>query len=80
MADVTVTGSVFNGSQQQFTNRNNKVGVNWYNGVWNFLFVGCENAPETHCDNQNGKIPATNVDATPTIAEKPYITFDGTTY
>lgn len=52
----------------------------WHNGVWNFMFVGCENAPPTHCDNQNGQIPSTNIPSTPIIAEKPYITFDGSKY
>jgi len=47
--------------------------------VWNFLFVGCQNAPPSHCNN-SGATPATNIAATPTIAEKPYITYDGSKY
>ena len=43
-------------------------------GAWNFVFLGCEGAPESHCGNDD--IPATTIDETPLIAEKPYITID----
>jgi hypothetical protein len=51
----------------------------WHNGSWNFVFVGCENAPATHCSHTNG-YPSSNIPATPVIAEKPYITSDGTSF
>jgi len=60
-------------------NRNSAVGGTWHNGNWNFVFIGCENAPESHCTNSGG-LPATTIYETPTIAEKPYITFDGSRY
>jgi len=52
----------------------------WYNGVWNIVTVGCNGAPLSHCGNDAGQIPSTNVVATPLIAEKPYISTDGTNY
>jgi len=52
---------------------------NFEKGAWNFVFVGCEGAPETNC-GANGGTPSTNIPETPIIAEKPYITIedDGT--
>ena len=44
------------------------------------VFVGSPNAPEMHCGNENGAIPATTVDQTPLIAEKPFIVSDGETF
>lgn len=37
------------------------------------VFSGCKNAPASHCSHE-GSGPYTTVDATPLIAEKPYIT------
>ena len=44
-------------------------------GAWNFVFLGCEGVPGTHCGTSGGD-PATTIDQTPLIAEKPYITID----
>jgi len=44
------------------------------------VFVGTPNAPETHCGNEGGAIPATTVNKTPLIAEKPFITSDGSAF
>ena len=52
----------------------------WNNGVWNIVFLGCPNAPASHCSNENGDIPTTTIDKTPLIAEKPYIVMDGDSY
>jgi len=41
------------------------------------VFVGTKGAPETHCGNDNGTIPATTIDASPLISEKPYIVEKG---
>lgn len=41
------------------------------------VFVGTLGAPETHCGNENGTIPATTIDAAPLISEKPYIVAKG---
>ncbi len=78
MADVTVNGGLYFGSQQQFLVRNSKA-QDWHNGVWNMVFVGCENAPANHCGNKDGS-PYTTISDAPLIAEKPYITTDGTKY
>jgi len=69
MADCTVKGVVDSGSQQQWMTRNAYIG-RWSHGNWNMVFVGCKNAPSSHCGHPN---PYTTVDATPLIAEKPYI-------
>jgi hypothetical protein len=45
----------------------------------NMVFVGCTNAPESHC-GADGGLPRTTADATPLIAEKPYITLEGDKY
>jgi hypothetical protein len=37
------------------------------------VFAGCPSAPESHCGNAEGTTPVTNVNETPGIAEKPYI-------
>jgi len=47
----------------------------WENGAWNFVFVGCPNAPAENCGFANSTLPVTKVDATPHIAEKPFITY-----
>jgi len=43
------------------------------------VFSGCVNAPSTHCGYNGGK-PYTNVQSTPLIAEKPFITEKGGKY
>ena len=78
MADVKVSDGVYWGSQQQFIARNTEMGSS-HNGVWNMVFVGCKGVPGSHCSNQGGT-PVTNVAETPLIAEKPYITTDGSKY
>jgi len=44
-------------------------------GGWNFVFVGNDNAPKSHCSNDYG-VHYTTSDTTPRIAEKPYIAHD----
>lgn len=47
-------------------------------GNWNMVFVGVEGAPADHCgrsDDGTG-LPFVTVDATPVVAEKPYLTID----
>jgi hypothetical protein len=41
------------------------------------VFVGTTGGPESHCGNLDGAIPSTNIDATPIIAEKPYLVAQG---
>jgi len=50
MADTKVHGTIEGGSQQQFISRNVEMN-NWAFGAWNFVYVGCKGAPETHCSN-----------------------------
>ncbi len=73
LGDSLVDGSIYPGGQQQWLYRNS----NWGNaegGVWNMVFVGCDNAPATSF----GAIPNyTTVDVTPTIREKPFLYADG---
>ena len=45
-------------------------------GAWNYVFLGCEGAPESHCGSTGGG-PNSVVAATPLIAEKPYIVMEG---
>lgn len=52
----------------------------WETGVWNMVFLGNQNAPANHCGNDFGTVPATTVDVTPAIVEKPYIVSTGSTF
>ena len=74
IANTEVGGTIYAASQQQFFFRNTKMG-RFRKGAWNFGFLGCEGAPRTHCGTHGGD-PATTIDKTPLIAEKPYITID----
>ncbi|KAH8897957.1 hypothetical protein GQ53DRAFT_803071 [Thozetella sp. PMI_491] len=69
MADSLVDGVVLPGSQQQWLSRNSRWG-SWANGVWNMVFVGCDNAPS---QANYPKEPYTTVEATPVVREKPYL-------
>ncbi|CAN8098214.1 unnamed protein product [Discula destructiva] len=73
MADTVVDGQVLPGSQQQWLSRNSKWG-SWANGVWNMVFVGCENAPS---GANWPREPYTTIDETPVVREKPYIYKNG---
>ena len=80
MANSEVTGTIWAGSQQQWFNRNVSMG-DFHRGAWNFVFVGCEGAvPGSHCGTYGGQVPATTIEQTPIIAEKPYITIDNDKY
>lgn len=81
MADMTVAGTVYSGSQQQFFTRNTQLGA-WVGGNWNMVFAGNSPAsavPPVHCSNNNGSWPITSLTATPVIAEKPYLVYNATT-
>jgi len=60
MADMYITGEVQSGNQQQWMTRNSHFG-SWreHPGAWNMVFVGCENAPKTHCGKEGWKTPVT---------------------
>lgn len=71
LADSVVDGKVVPASQQQWLSRNSKW-AQWNNGVWNMVFVGCNNVPA-------GKFPDppyTAIKQTPLIREKPFLTVD----
>lgn len=72
LADSLVDGNVVPGSQQQWLSRNSKW-ASWNGGVWNMVFVGCNNPPAgTYPDK-----PFTVVNQTPVVREKPYLYIDG---
>ena len=72
LADSVVDGKVIPASQQQWLARNSKWSA-WSNGVWNMVFVGCDNAPAGAFPDP----PYTVVTRTPIIREKPYLHVDG---
>jgi len=78
MADVTVTGAVTSGSQQQFMTRNSAMSE-FKTGVWNMVFVGNEGQPESHCGNKDNG-PYTSVAESPVVVEKAYLVADGDSY
>lgn len=71
LADSVVDGKVVPASQQQWFSRNSRWS-GWSNGVWNMVFVGCDDPPPGTFPEQ----PYTVVDRTPIIREKPYLTID----
>ena len=65
------TGSIVNGSQQQFYVRNSNIG-SWSNGVWNQVFSGVIGAPA-----QSYPSPTyTTLATTPVTREKPFLFVD----
>lgn len=48
----------------------------WVGGVWNVVVTGVTGAPPSHCSNTGGT-PVVNIPQTNVVAEKPYITIDG---
>jgi hypothetical protein len=71
LADSIVDGKVVPASQQQWLSRNS-TWSHWNNGVWNMVFVGCNNAPGSAFPNP----PYTVIKKTPRIREKPYLYVD----
>ena len=67
------TGTVVNGSQQQWLTRNSEI-ASWSNGVWNQVFSGVVGAPD---DAAFPNPPYTTLDTTPLSREKPYLFVDG---
>ncbi len=65
------TGTVINGSQQQYYVRDSSIG-GWSNGVWNQVFSGVNGAPAQSFPNP----PYTNLAGTPVSREKPFLTLD----
>ncbi|CAE7230043.1 unnamed protein product [Symbiodinium natans] len=73
MANVEVRGTASFGAQQQFFARN-CTAKSWEPGAWNFVFVGCPDAPNSgHLEAADKGPISTNVSASQVIAEKPFI-------
>ena len=75
IADSAFSGTVINGSQQQFFVRNS-VTPNWTNGVWNQVFSGVQGAPAQCFPAAACGGPYTTVTATPVSREKPFLYVD----
>jgi hypothetical protein len=71
IADSQLSGTVVNGSQQQYLVRNSSLGT-WTNGVWNQVFAGVQNAPAQAFPNP----PYTTLDTNPASREKPFLYLD----
>ena len=71
IADSRASGTVINGSQQQFLVRNSAVGF-WTNAVWNQVFSGVQGAPVQSFPNP----PYTTLDRNPVGRERPYLWVD----
>jgi len=75
IADSVVDIEVQSGSQQQYLTRNTDL-TKWEGQLWNMVFVGDLNPP-------NGTWPSSPfsiIQKTPVIREKPYLTFDSSTF
>jgi hypothetical protein len=72
IADSQFTGTIINGSQQQWLVRNSDLG-GWTNGVWNQVFSGVLNAPAQSFPNP----PYTTLATSRVTREAPYLYVDG---
>jgi hypothetical protein len=70
MAD-SATGTITNGSQQQFLVRDSTIGT-WSNAVWNQVFSGTPGAPAQSFPNP----PYTTLATTPASVERPFLYVD----
>lgn len=79
IADSAFTGTVTNGSQQQFFVRDSSIG-NWSNGVWNQVFCGDPGAPaqsfSSDSGDSGGTEPYTTLSSCPVSEEEPYLFTD----
>lgn len=77
VSDTYTTGQMGSWSQQQFFVRNSVLTGGWYDGCWNMVFVGCENAPQT-TENWGGATyqSYTNIEKTEVVREKPFLYLD----
>ena len=77
MANSLVTGKLHYNTQQQWFNRNVSMsGAD--GGAFNFVYLGCEGAPGSYCRGDH-KVTS-NIQKTPIIAEKPFISFNNNKY
>jgi hypothetical protein len=75
LANSRVEGTLHNGTQQQWMHRNVEM-RSANGGAWNFVYSGCTGNPGPRC----GYHTDTVIDQTPTIAEKPFISFENDRY
>jgi len=79
IADSSFSGSVTNGSQQQFVTRDSNIG-SWSNGVWNQVFCGDPGAPAQSFSATSGlsggTAPYTTLATCPVTQEAPYLYLD----
>jgi hypothetical protein len=75
IADSRLSGTVVNGSQQQFLVRNSTIG-GWSNGVWNQVFAGVVGAPPECFPATASCGPYTVVAASPVTREAPFLYVD----
>jgi hypothetical protein len=73
IADSQFSGSVTNGSQQQYFVRNSNIG-GWSNGVWNQVFAGVNGAPAQNFGIAGGVY--TTLATNPESREKPFLYVD----
>jgi hypothetical protein len=70
------TGSIINGSQQQFLVRDSSIG-GWSNGVWNQVFSGVMDAPaQNFPPTKANPNPYTTLATSPVTREKPFLYID----
>jgi hypothetical protein len=75
VADSQFTGTVVNGSQQQYLVRDSELTPGaWTNGVWNQVFAGVQNAPAQQFPGHPD--PYTTLDTNPVSREKPFLQLD----
>jgi hypothetical protein len=72
LANSKVDGNITSGPQQQWFTRNSDIGK-WDGGNWNMMFVGVNGAPAENWP----ELPYTTINETPSVREKPFLTFDG---
>lgn len=75
LADSKIDGTVFAGGQQQWYTRNTELG-SWDRGSWNIMFMGVTNTPEDKWPDN----PYTVLKDVPLIREKPFITFQNSSF
>ncbi len=75
IADSAFTGTVINGSQQQWLVRDSVLG-GWSNGVWNQVFSGVVGAPGTCFPAGGCGGPYTTLATSPVTREAPYLYVD----
>ncbi len=73
IADSAFSGSIVNGTQQQWLTRNSNIN-GWSNGVWNQVFSGVLGAPAQCFPQQASCGPYTTLPASPVTREAPYLT------